>query len=165
LNAEGEAAFPTFQVEPVRGQMVSVEMPPGGVNQIIYSRRGYVIPRKGGILIAGSTSEKVGYDKRVTAGGVASIIERAAQILPCFSGLAVKEIWAGLRPASSDGLPILGADPQISGLIYATGHYRNGILLAPITAKAISEFVSKGESSVNLSPFGLGRFTHSQAAR
>jgi glycine oxidase len=165
LKAEGEASFPPFQLEPVRGQMVSVEMPPGGVNHIIYSRQGYVIPRMGGILIAGSTSEKVGYDKRVTAGGVASIIERASQILPCFGGLAVTEIWAGLRPAPSDGLPILGADPQISGLIYATGHYRNGILLAPITAKAISELVLKGESSVHLSPFCVERFTRSQGAR
>jgi len=165
LKTRGEEGLPTFQIEPVRGQMVSVEMPPGGVNHIIYSRQGYVIPRRGGILIAGSTSEKAGYDKRVTAGGVASIIERASQILPCFGGLEVKEIWAGLRPASSDGLPILGPDPHISGLIYATGHYRNGILLTPITAKAISELVSRGESSVNLAPFSVGRFTRSQVAR
>jgi len=149
----------------VRGQMVSVEMPQGGVNHVIYSRRGYVIPRLGGLLIAGSTSEKAGYDKRVTAGGVASIVQRAAEILPCFGDLAVTETWAGLRPSSPDGLPILGPDPQISGLVYATGHYRNGILLTPVTAKAIGELLLKGESSVNLSPFGVERFTRPQAAQ
>lgn len=164
LKAEGGAAAHPFAVEPVRGQMVAVEMPPRAVNHVIYSRRSYVIPRLGGFLIAGSTSEKAGYDKCVTAGGVASIVENAMEILPCFGSLAMTETWAGLRPSSPDSLPILGADPQVSGLIYATGHYRNGILLTPVTARAISELVLKGESSVNLSPFSVERFARHQAA-
>jgi glycine oxidase len=155
---------PPFQIEPVRGQMVSVEMPQPQVNHVIYSRRSYLIPRLGGFLIAGSTSERVGYDKRVTAGGVASVIERAKEILPCFGEAALQEVWAGLRPGSPDDLPILGVDPSISGLIYATGHYRNGILLTPITAKAISELALKGESSVRLAPFSVERFAHRPAA-
>jgi glycine oxidase len=158
------ATSPPFQIEPVRGQMVSVEMPQPQVNHVIYSRRSYLIPRLGGFLITGSTSERVGYDKRVTAGGVASVIERATEILPCFKEAAIQETWAGLRPGSPDDLPILGADPCISGLIYATGHYRNGILLTPITAKAISDLVLKGESSVRLAPFSVERFAHRQAA-
>lgn len=146
------------EIEPVRGQMVAVEMTATPVNHVIYSRRGYIVPRFGGYLIAGSTSEKVGFDKRVTAGGMASIIERASEILPDFSKLAITETWAGLRPHASDDLPVLGADPNVMGLIYATGHYRNGILLTPITALAISELILKGESGINLSPFNSGRF-------
>ncbi len=153
-----------FKIEPVRGQMVAVEMPAPPVKHNIYSCRGYVIPRLGGFLIAGSTTEHSGYDKRVTAGGVASIIERAAEILPCFNQLAITETWAGLRPHAPDDLPILGADPNVAGLIYATGHYRNGILLAPITARVISELITKGQSSVNIAPFSVGRFARRQAA-
>lgn len=164
LKEDGENLLPAFRVEPVRGQMISVEMPQPQISHVIYSRRSYLIPRLGGFLIAGSTSERVGYDKRVTAGGVASIIERATEVLPCFGEAAIQETWAGLRPGSPDDLPILGADPYISGLIYATGHYRNGILLTPVTAKAISELVLKGESSINLSPFSVERFARRQAA-
>jgi glycine oxidase len=147
-----------FEVEPVRGQMVAVEMPPTVVRHVIYSRRGYLVPRLSGYLIAGSTTERAGYDKRVTAGGMASIIKNAIEIMPCVASQAVIETWAGLRPRATDDLPILGADPRIEGLIYATGHYRNGILLTPITAQAISELIVKGESRVNLAPFSVGRF-------
>jgi glycine oxidase len=165
LLKEGGGTFlPSVQVEPVRGQMVSVEMPQPQVTHVIYSRRSYLIPRLGGFLIAGSTTERVGYDKRVTAGGVASVIERAMEILPCFGEAAIQETWAGLRPGSPDDLPILGVDSHLSGLIYATGHYRNGILLTPITAKAISELALKGESSVTIAPFSVERFARRQAA-
>lgn len=164
LKEDGENSRPAFQTEPVRGQMISVEMPQPPISHVIYSRRSYLIPRLGGFLIAGSTSERVGDDKRVTAGGVASIIKRASEVLPCFREAAIQETWAGLRPGSPDDLPILGADPHTSGLIYATGHYRNGILLTPVTAKAISELVLKGESSVNLLAFGVERFAHHQCA-
>ncbi|MGE0882700.1 MAG: glycine oxidase ThiO [Blastocatellales bacterium] len=157
------ASTPTLEIEPVRGQMVAVEMTATPVNHVLYSRRGYIVPRFGGYLIAGSTSEKVGFDKRVTAGGVASIIERAKEILPDFNQLAITETWSGLRPHSPDDLPVLGADPNIEGLIYATGHYRNGILLTPITALAISELILKGESGINLSPFSSDRFIQRQA--
>ncbi|HKQ75762.1 MAG TPA: FAD-dependent oxidoreductase, partial [Blastocatellia bacterium] len=107
---------------------------------------------------AGSTSEHVGYDKRVTAGGVASIIERAIELIPCVADQAITETWAGLRPHAPDDLPILGADQRVEGLIYATGHYRNGILLAPITAQAISELIIKGACAINLAPFSVSRF-------
>lgn len=155
-----ESTSPSLKIEPVRGQMVAVEMAATLVNHVIYSRRGYIVPRFGGQLIAGSTSEKVGFDNRVTAGGVASIIERASEILPDFGQLAITETWAGLRPHSPDDLPVLGADPNVAGLIYATGHYRNGILLTPVTAMIISELILKGESGINLSPFCVDRFDH-----
>jgi glycine oxidase len=158
----GEAT--QFEVEPVRGQMVAIEAPAPAVRHVIYSRRGYLVPRLSGYLIAGSTTEHTGYDKRVTAGGVASIIKSAIEIMPCVAKQATTETWAGLRPRAPDDLPILGADPRVEGLIFATGHYRNGILLAPITAQAISELIIKGESRVNLAPFSVARFANRQGA-
>ena len=152
-----------FLVEPARGQMAAIEMPAPAARHVIYSRRGYLVPRLSGYLIAGSTTERVGYDKRVTAGGIASIIKSAIEIMPCVAGQAVIETWAGLRPRAPDDLPILGPDPRVEGLIYATGHYRNGILLAPITARAIGELVVKGESSVDLAPFSVARFSNRRA--
>jgi glycine oxidase len=153
-----------FEVEPVRGQMVAIEMPAPAARHVIYSRRGYLVPRLSGYLIAGSTTESVGYDKRVTAGGVASIIKSAIEMMPCVADQAVIETWAGLRPRAPDDLPILGADPLVEGLIYATGHYRNGILLAPITALAISSLIIKGESHINLAPFSVTRFADRRTA-
>jgi glycine oxidase len=147
-----------FEIEPVRGQMVAIETPAPAARHVIYSRRGYLVPRLSGYLIAGSTTERAGYDKRVTVGGVASIIKSAIEIMPCAAGQAVIETWAGLRPRAPDGLPILGADPSVEGLVYATGHYRNGILLAPITAQAISDLIVKGESRIDLTPFNVARF-------
>jgi glycine oxidase len=153
-----------FAITPVRGQMVALEMPAPPLRHVIYSRRGYLIPRRAGFLIAGSTSEHAGYDQRVTAGGLATIIAQAAEILPAARALAVTETWAGLRPASPDGLPVLGADPTISGLIYATGHFRNGILLAPLTAQVICELIAHGASSFDLAPFSVTRFALLRAA-
>jgi glycine oxidase len=153
-----------FEVEPARGQMAALEMPAPAARHVIYSRRGYLVPRLGGYLIAGSTTERAGYDKRVTAGGLASVINNAIEIMPCVADRAVIETWAGLRPRAPDDLPILGPDPRVEGLIYATGHYRNGILLAPITAQAIGELVVKGESSVDLAPFSVARFSNRRAA-
>src|SRR5262245_1557996 len=158
-----EQSWP-FEVEPVRGQMVAVEMPAPAVRHVIYSRRGYLVPRLSGYMIAGSTTERVGYDKRVTAGGVASIIKNVIEIMPCVADQALIETWAGLRPRAPDDLPILGAYPRVEGLIYATGHYRNGILLTPITAQAISELIIKGESGVNLTPFSVARFANRPGA-
>lgn len=148
-----------LEVEPVRGQMIAFEMPEQALGHVIYSRRGYLIPRNSGCIIAGSTTERAGYNKSVTAGGIADILEHAIEIMPSSRALAITETWAGLRPHTHDGLPVLGKDPDIDGLIYATAHYRNGILLTPITARAISEIILKGDSSIKLSPFSISRPT------
>ncbi len=138
--------------------MIALEMPEPRMQHVIYSSNGYLVPRHGGYVIAGSTTEKVGYDKRVTASGIASIIDHAIEIAPNLAAQSVRETWAGLRPKTKDEWPILGTDPGIKGLIYATGHYRNGILLTPLTGQAISELVTRGESTVNLTPFNVARF-------
>ena len=145
-------------VEPVRGQMIALEMTKTNLTHVVYSSRGYLIPRLSGIVIAGATTEKVGFDKSNTAGGISAIVEKAVEIVPQANALKINEMWSGLRPGSSDDWPILGADSEINGLVYATGHYRNGILLTPITAQAISELVLKGESDFDLKAFGIGRF-------
>ena len=145
-------------VAPVRGQMIALEMTATKLKHVIYSSRGYLIPRLSGVVIAGATTEHVGYDKAITAGGIYSIVENAVEIMPQVKDLKIKETWAGLRPGSSDELPILGNDPKITGLVYATGHYRNGILLTPLTAQAISQLVLRGASEFNLQAFSPERF-------
>jgi len=163
LCRKGKDGASQIEVEPVRGQMVAVEMTVPPLRHVIYSRRGYVIPRLSGVLIAGSTTERAGFDRRVTAGGIASIIERAVEIVPNLARQEVREVWAGLRPHAPDDLPILGADSEINGLVYATGHYRNGILLTPITARLISQLLLGAEPELNLAPFSASRFTASSA--
>jgi glycine oxidase len=159
LRVNDHGPIKDFLVEPVRGQMIALEMPVPALQHVVYSNRSYLVPRLSGVVIAGSTTEQVGYDKRITAGGLASIIDRAIEIAPVLSNQILVETWAGLRPRTKDEWPILGSDPRISGLVYATGHYRNGILLTPVTAQAISEFVARGECTINLQPFSLSRFS------
>ncbi len=151
-------------VEPVRGQMVSFGSAGVSLDHVIYSRRGYLIPRNSGLIIAGSTTERAGFDKSVTVGGMTDILEHATEIMPVAKSQPIVETWAGLRPHSRDGLPLLGPDPTVEGLIHSTGHYRNGILLTPITAQAVSELVVKGDSSIDLSPFSISRQTIRRAA-
>ena len=145
-------------IVPVRGQMIALSAGPASLKYVVYSHRGYLIPRSNGAIIAGSTTENVDFNKSVTAGGVASIIAAAIETMPIVNDMTIVETWAGLRPGTADGLPVIGEDPQISGLYYATGHYRNGILLSPITAEAIAQLILKGSAQVDLSPFSITRF-------
>jgi glycine oxidase len=128
-------------IEPVRGQMVCLEARPQLTRHVIYTPRGYIVPRQDGRLLAGSTSEHAGFAKCVTAGGIAAILRNALEISPAISDLPVVDTWAGLRPHAAGGLPVLGPYGEIDGLFYATGHYRNGILLAPLTGELISEAI------------------------
>src|SRR6185369_8872017 len=141
-----------------RGQMVCLSAKPQLTRHVIYSPRGYLVPRQDGRLIAGSTTERVGYLKMVTAGGVKSILMNASEISPAIERLPLVTSWAGLRPRAPDGLPLLGPCDEIEGLIYATGHYRNGILLAPLTGELIAETVVDGRISGELATFSPNRF-------
>ena len=132
---------PIPAIEPVRGQMVCLEAKPQLTRHVIYSPRGYIVPRQDGRLLAGSTSEHAGFAKCVTAGGISTILRNALEISPAISDLPVVDTWAGLRPRAADGLPVLGPCGEIDGLFYATGHYRNGILLAPLTGELISKAI------------------------
>jgi glycine oxidase len=108
--------------------------------------------------LAGSTSENAGFTKQVTAGGISTILANAREISPAVSPLPIVDTWSGLRPRAPDGLPVLGPCDEIDGLFYATGHYRNGILLAPVTGELIAEAVITGHVSSLLAAFSPNRF-------
>lgn len=148
----------TVTVEPIRGQMVCLTARPQLTRHVIYSPRAYLIPRQDGRLLAGSTSEAAGFVKDVTVGGVTTILENALEISPAVSTLPLAGSWAGLRPRAADGLPVLGPCVEIDGLVFATGHYRNGILLAPITGELISRTIVEGVVPDALTPFSPNRF-------
>jgi len=132
---------PVPTISPVRGQMICLEAKPQLTRHVIYSPRGYIVPRQDGRLLAGSTSEHAGFAKCVTAGGIATILRNALDISPAIKDLPVVDTWAGLRPRAAGGLPVIGPCDEIDGLFYATGHYRNGILLAPLTGELISKAI------------------------
>ncbi|MEN3329724.1 MAG: glycine oxidase [Acidobacteriota bacterium] len=156
---------PDPALQPVLGQMLCLESKPQLTRHVIYSPRGYLVPRQDGRLLAGSTSENAGFAKRVTAGGISSILRNALEISPAIATLPVVDSWAGLRPRPADGLPVLGACGEIDGLFYATGHYRNGILLAPLTAELITEAIVAGVTSPLLTPFSPDRFSSQPVLR
>ena len=159
------SVLPDPAIQPVRGQMICLESKPQLTRHVLYSPRGYLVPRQDGRLLAGSTSENAGFAKRVTAGGISSILRNALEISPAIATLPVVDTWAGLRPRPADGLPVLGACGEIDGLFYATGHYRNGILLAPLTAELITEAVVTGVTSPLLAPFSPDRFSSQPVLR
>jgi len=140
LIQAAEALLPRLEIEPIRGQMLCFNAP-GFARHVIYSSRGYIIPRRDGRLLAGSTSEHVGFDKRVTEAGVETILSLAIEITPALQNISIADSWAGFRPRAKDDLPVLGSVADVKGLFYATGHYRNGILLAPITGEVIAEAI------------------------
>ena len=151
-------------VRPVKGQMLALQMEEGiAINSVIrtvrarYPMSAYLVPRADGRLIVGATSEEMGFDTRLTAGGVFELLRGAWEAVPGVYELPILETWAGLRPGSRDNAPILGKTP-IENLIYATGHYRNGILLTPITAYEIAKLILTGETPKTIAPFRLARF-------
>ena len=148
----------SLRIEPIRGQMLCFEANPQICNHVIYSPRGYLVPRGDGRLLAGSTTEHAGFDKRVTAAGVNSILTAALEISPLVGSLGLTASWAGLRPCAPDNLPVLGACAEIGRLFYATGHYRNGILLAPLTGELIAQAVVENKVSPVLDIFSPDRF-------
>ncbi len=148
-----------FQIPcvPVRGQILRFLSPEPLLNRIVHSDQAYLVQRGGGRFIAGSTLERAGFDRRVTEEGRRSIREGAARICSRVSRLALAAEEAGLRPDTPDHLPVLGETP-IRGLFAAAGHYRNGILLAPITGRLIADAVTGKKPEISLAPFRLDRF-------
>jgi len=142
---------------PVRGQMLALHSDKVNLRRVLRSERGYLVPRLGGRIVAGSTLEEVGFDKRVTAGGMRKILDAAIELAPNLAGAEIVETWAGLRPATPDNLPILGP-ADIENLFIATGHYRNGILLAPVTAKLARDWILTKSMSAAAAIFSPLRF-------
>jgi glycine oxidase len=142
-------------VVPVRGQILELEGPTLG--RVVMGPRGYAVPRSNRSLV-GSTMEQVGFDPRATPEGAALIRALAAELSPSLASRAAVGHWAGLRPVTPDFLPIVGADPDCAGLLYACGHSKNGVLLAPLTAQVIAQLVTHGSSSIDVSPYAPARF-------
>jgi glycine/D-amino acid oxidase-like deaminating enzyme len=111
---------------------------------VIWSKDCYVVPWQDGTLLVGATSEDVGFDEHTTAAGIRDLLEAVCELLPEAWKATFVEARAGLRPATSDGLPIIGRSEHVPGLIYATGHFRNGVLLAPLTASIVADLVLEG---------------------
>lgn len=168
VNAAGAwaatlAAGLPIPVTPVRGQMVALDAGRPPFAHALYSPRGYAVSRRDGRVLLGSTRERVGFDRRVTAGGIRRVLAAGLELAPRLVQAPVRHWWAGLRPATPDGVPIVGFDPLVSGYLVATGHYRNGILLAPITARLVAELV-QGRDNPLLAPLRLDRFHVAGAA-
>jgi glycine oxidase len=142
---------------PIRGQLLALRKPGVSLERVVRTDRGYLVPRPDERIIAGSTLEDVGFEKRVTSAGIEKILSAAIEMIPDLAGAEIVESWAGLRPGTPDELPILGPT-DIHGLLFATGHFRNGILLAPVTAKIISECIVRGTIRQSMERFSPLRF-------
>lgn len=139
-------------VRPVAGEMLALAVPKGFTRGLVWSQHVYLVPRDDGRLLIGATSLERDFDVRVTAHGVASLLAVALRVAPVLGTFALVETWAGLRPASHDGRPYLGRTP-IEGYFVAAGHYRNGILLTPISAQAVAAVIAGERPPVELAPF------------
>jgi glycine oxidase len=144
---------------PVRGQMMALRPDGAGLRRVLRSERGYLVPRRDGRIVAGSTSEEVGFERGVTPAGLRKIFDAAIELFPALAGAEVLETWSGLRPGTPDDLPILGPT-DIEGLMIATGHYRNGILLAPVTAKLMREWITGSHGAFDASTYSPMRFAN-----
>ena len=152
-------------VRPIKGQMLSLRMDATAplLTHVLWVPGAYLVPRRDGRLLVGATVEEKGFDTTLTAGGLLTLLEAAWRALPAVEELSIEEMWVGHRPGSRDDAPILGPGP-VEGLIYATGHHRNGILLAPVTADTIARLVLDGTVDAAIRPFGVERFAPVRAA-
>jgi len=146
-------------VRPVKGEILTLRGPSDDpvCARIVAGERVYIVPRDDGRILVGATVEERGFDTTVTAGGVHELLREGYRLLPEIAELEFLEWSAGLRPGTPDNSPLIGRS-AVPGLIVATGHYRNGVLLAPITAESVAALLSGEEAPVDLEPFSPTRF-------
>jgi glycine oxidase len=157
-GALAESFGARLPVEPKRGQMLALTQVPPVVNHCVHAETVYLVPRPSGELLVGATVERVGFQATVTAAGIAGLLEAAIELAPALGSLPLSRTWYGFRPWAPDSLPIIGPWPGIEGLCVATAHFRNGIMLAPITAKLITEWIMQGRPSILVEDFLPDRF-------
>jgi glycine oxidase len=152
------AAAPSDQdsLRPCRGQMLEFE---GDLAHVVRAGHFYLVPRSAGRVVAGTTAEYTGYEKAVTAEGMRSVIEGVSRIAPMIKNLRFVRAWSGLRPDTKDHLPVVGLG-SLKNLIYSTGHFRNGILLAPVNAQLVTELTLTGSSSTPIELYSPQRLGH-----
>jgi glycine oxidase len=157
FSAQIQGAEQYAPVRPAKGQMISLRCPETKIERVLWGDDIYLVPRNNGRVLAGATVEYAGFDKTLTAGGQRKLLSAAIDLVPAFEKAQVEETWAGLRPDSPDHLPILGPT-DVQGLMMATGHFRSGVLLTPITAKLIREWITLGNVSEQWDRFSPMRF-------
>jgi len=147
-SAQIEGAEVYAPVFPAKGQMIGLHSEWAKIKRILWLEHKYLVPRSDGKMIAGSTIEWTGFDRDVTVGGVKAILDAVLSMVPRLETARIDQVWAGLRPDSPDHLPIIGPT-DVDGLLIATGHFRSGVLLAPVTARMIREWVTTQKVSVD----------------
>jgi glycine oxidase len=162
-SAEIQDAASYVPVRPAKGQMIALRANDLNVERVLWSESAYLVPRNDGRIVAGATVEYVGFDTSLTAGGLQQILAGALELAPGLANASVEETWAGLRPDSPDHLPIIGPT-DLEGLLIASGHFRSGILLAPITARLIREWITKSSVSADWGRFSPMRFVETAKA-
>jgi len=145
-------------VSPQRGQILSLRQPPSPLRHLVFGEAVYLAPKNDGTIIVGATKEEVGFDKQLTAGGIAWLLNSAIRLVPSLEGCAIEAIWAGLRPKTPDQQPILGKAPAWENVVLATGHGSVGIMLSAITGKMIAELVVTGKTTEIMRAFSVERF-------
>jgi glycine oxidase len=151
-------------VTPAKGQMMALRCDGVNLNKDLWCGHMYLVPRHDGRIIAGSTVEYAGFDRNVTVAGMQKILAGAISLVPALDAARIEETWAGLRPDSPDHLPILGPT-DLDGLLIATGHFRSGILLTPVTARLIREWVTTQKVRADWAPFSPLRFQPARQSR
>ena len=155
VAVEGEAPLP---VRPVRGQLLQLTWSGDPLARVVWCPTCYVVPWPDGSMLVGATVEEAGFDERATVSGVASLIEAVAGVLPEARNAGFGPVRVGLRPGTPDDLPVVGRSAAAPGLVYATGHYRNGVLLAPLTARLVADLVLDGQEDPLLAAVAPARF-------
>ena len=156
---EGVAQY--APVRPAKGQMVALRATELLIERVLWSEKVYLVPRNDRRILAGATVEYVGFEKSLTAGAIEKILSAAIELAPGLANAQIEETWAGLRPDSPDHLPILGPT-DVEGLLMATGHFRSGILLTPITARLVREWITLQRVSVDWDRFSPMRFAEAR---
>jgi glycine oxidase len=138
-------------VKPIRGQLLHLRTPTRAASRVVWGDECYIVPWQDGTVLVGATVEDVGFDERATVRGVRQLLDAALRLLPSLDAAAFEGVRVGLRPMTQDELPVIGSSTRVDGVIYATGHYRNGILLAPLTAALVGDLVLENHARTELS--------------
>jgi glycine oxidase len=158
FSADIEGVREFAPVRPAKGQMVSLRADGLKIEHVIWGEKVYIVPRNDDRILVGATVEYVGFDKQITAGGIEKILSAAIEVIPDLANARIEETWAGLRPDSPDHLPILGPT-DVEGLLIATGHFRSGILLTPITARVVRQWITDRSVGIDWERLSPMRFT------
>ncbi len=144
-----------LKIEPVKGQMLLFKAEPGLIKHIILANDHYVIPRRDGRVLVGSTLERAGFDKMPTAAAARELRDAAYRLVPRLADFSVEHHWAGLRPGSEAGIPYIGAHPEVAGVYISAGHFRNGVVMGPASARLLVDIILKRSPVVDPVPYQL----------